>query len=84
MAHFAQIDHDNVVLNVTVVNNEDMRDEKFLEQEHLGVAICRATVDRHGRFIQTSYNGNFRGKYAAVGDIYDEDLDEFVSPQAED
>jgi hypothetical protein len=30
--------------------------------------------------IRTSYNGKIRGKYAAIGDLYDEASDTFISP----
>jgi len=30
--------------------------------------------------IRTSYNGNIRGKYAAIGDYYNEETDTFISP----
>jgi hypothetical protein len=35
---------------------------------------------RGQRCIRTSYNGKIRGKYAAIGDIYDEESDTFISP----
>lgn len=31
------------------------------------------------RCIRTSYNGNIRGKYAGIGDLYDEELDIFIA-----
>ena len=33
--------------------------------------------------LRCSYNGNMRGKYPAINDTYDADLDEFVSPYVE-
>jgi len=74
MAHFARIEEDNTVSQVVVVNNEiEDRGEEFLSQD-LGLG---------GRWVQTSYNNNFRGKYAAIGDTYDEINDVFVEPVAE-
>jgi hypothetical protein len=35
---------------------------------------------RGQRCIRTSYNGNIRGKFAGVGDFYDEASDTFISP----
>ena len=32
-----------------------------------------------GEWVQTSYNGNFRGKFASIGDTYDEINDVFVA-----
>ena len=79
MAHFAQLDADNKVTQVIVVSNADLLDENGVEQEHLGVAVCQAIVGA-GNWKQTSYNGNFRKKYAAIGDVYQPDADVFYNP----
>ena len=72
MAHFARIDENNIVQQVLVVDNSlEHRGEDFLANE-LGLG---------GRWIQTSYNGNFRKQYAGYGFIYDETKDIFVSPK---
>jgi hypothetical protein len=34
-----------------------------------------------GRWIKTSYNGNIRKRFAAVGHLYDEALDAFIFPK---
>lgn len=78
MAHFAEIDSDNVVLRVLVVNNEDMKDEDGNEVESIGAAYLERLFG--GTWVQTSYNSNMRGKYAAIGDTYDSVKDEFVAP----
>lgn len=68
MAHFAKIEN-NIVTQVVVVDNEhEAYGEQYLND--LGLT---------GRWVQTSYNGNFRGKYAGLGDTYDEVLDEFIA-----
>jgi hypothetical protein len=71
MAHFAEIDSNNVVLRVLVVADEhEKRGQEFLADDcNLG-----------GTWIQTSYNSNIRGKFASEGDIYDEVNDEFYTP----
>lgn len=70
MAHFAKIEND-IVTNVVVVDNEyEENGQEYLN--NLGL---------EGTWIQTSYNGNFRGKYAAIGDTYDPELDEFIAPE---
>ena len=71
MAHFAEIDSNNVVLRVLVVADE---------QEHRGQEFLADDCDLGGTWIQTSYNGNIRSKFAGIGDIYDEANDEFYSP----
>jgi hypothetical protein len=79
MAHFAQLDNNNTVLQVIVISNADLLDENGVEQEALGVAVCEAVVGA-GPWVQTSYNGNFRKQYAAIGYIYQPDVDVFYNP----
>lgn len=79
MAHFAQLNDNNIVTQVIVISNADLMDEHGVEQEHLGIAVCEAVAGA-GPWKQTSYNGNFRKKYAAVGDRYDNDADLFYNP----
>jgi hypothetical protein len=68
MAHFAKIE-DGVVREVIVVNNEVLLDENNVEQESIGAQFCQDTFG--GTWVQTSYNANFRGKYAGTGDLWD-------------
>jgi hypothetical protein len=68
MAHFAKIEN-NIVSQVIVVNNEVLLDANGVEQESIGTQFCHDTFG--GEWVQTSYNGNFRGKYAGMGDIWD-------------
>lgn len=79
MAHFAQI-NGNVVAQVIVINNDVITDDKGKEQESLGVAFCKSLYGENTEWVQTSYNSSFRGMYAGPGDLYDPELDEFVSP----
>jgi hypothetical protein len=69
MAHFAQLNENNVVTQVLVVPNEE---------EHRGQAFLAIDLGLGGTWVQTSYNANIRGKYAGPGDIYDAENDEFV------
>lgn len=80
MAHFAQL-KDNVVTQVIVVNNEVLENKEFPESEPIGIAFCKLLFGSSTEWLQTSYNSNFRGRYAGVGMIYDPELDEFRSPQ---
>ena len=82
MAHFAQIDSDNIVRQVIVVNNEVLHDDKGVEQESIGVAFCQSLFGSDTNWVQTSYNGNFRGRYAGAGMTYDPIKDEFIIPEA--
>ena len=67
MAHFAHIDENNIVTEVLVVPDE---------QEHRGQEYLNE-LGLEGRWIQTSYNDNIRGRYAGIGDYYNESLDIF-------
>lgn len=79
MAHFAEIDENNVVLRVIVVGNSDITDENGIEQEQLGIEFCQRLLG--GNWKQTSYNGNMRKNYAGIGYTYNPNLDAFVPPQ---
>jgi hypothetical protein len=81
MAHFAQVS-DGIVSAVIVVSNDDCGGGDFPASEAVGQAFI-ASLGLAGVWKQTSYNGNFRGKYAGIGDFYDADLDEFVTPAVE-
>lgn len=79
MAHFAKLDENNVVTQVTVVDNKDCADAVGVEKEHIGAAFCERLFG--GIWKQTSYNGNMRKNYAGIGYTYREDIDAFVPPQ---
>lgn len=69
MAHFAEIDDSNIVQRVLVVpNDEENRAQEFLAQD----------LALGGTWIQTSYSGRIRGKFAGIGDIYLPSPDLFV------
>lgn len=72
MAHFAQIDGDNIVVRVLVVPNE---------QEHRGQDFLANDLALGGRWIQTSYNNQIRKQFAGIGCFYDETKDIFISAQ---
>jgi hypothetical protein len=78
MAHFAQL-KSNLVSEVIVVSNSDCGGGDFPESEPVGQAFI-ASLGLEGEWLQTSYNGNFRGTYAGIGFTYDAELDEFVAP----
>lgn len=78
MAHFAQLDDNNTVTQVIVVNNEVITDADGNEKEVLGIAFCQSLYGDNTKWLQTSYNGKFRGKFAGIGMKYDQSKDEFV------
>jgi hypothetical protein len=81
MAHFAELDNNNVVLRVIVVDDKDTSDAHGNEKEYIGTAFCERVLG--GRWVQTSYNGGMRGKYAGIGDTYDVTNNVFVAPVRE-
>ena len=70
MAHFAQLDSNNVVTQVIVVSNSDTSDNNGVEVESIGVAFCQKLLGAETNWKQTSYNGKMRGNYAGVGFTY--------------
>jgi hypothetical protein len=79
MAHFAQLNEENLVTQVIVVANQDTADKDGVENEAIGVEFCTSLLG--GNWKQTSYNGNIRKNYAGIGYKYDAELDAFIPPQ---
>ena len=79
MAHFAEIDSNNVVLRVVVVANKDTADANGVEKEYIGAAYLESLLG--GTWKQTSYHSNIRKNFAGIGYTYDTALDAFVPPQ---
>jgi hypothetical protein len=71
MSHWAEIDANNIVIRVTVGDNNDPNGDEGYQWliDNLG-----------GTWIKTSYNNNFRGVYAGTGYTYDPVKDVFVRP----
>lgn len=78
MAHFAQLDENNVVLQVIVVHNNELMVDG-VESEAKGIAFCQSLLG--GNWIQTSYNGSIRKNYAGAGFTYDSVRDAFIEPK---
>ena len=79
MAHFAQLDGNNVVTQVIVVDNKDTSDVNGVEKESIGIAFCERLLG--GTWKQTSYNGSIRKNYAGVGYAFDAERDAFIPPK---
>ena len=71
MAHFAELDQDNIVLQVIVVGNDSINNLPFPESEPVGIAFCQSLLGPDTRWAQTSYNANFRHNYAGIGYTFD-------------
>jgi hypothetical protein len=74
MAHYAFLDENNRVVQVIVGRDED---ELGIDWEQYYGQV------RGMRCVRTSYNSNIRGKFAGLGDYYDQQLDQFISPVAD-
>ena len=81
MAHFAQLDSNNIVTQVIVVNNEVINNAVGLDGETVGIAFCQSLYGADAIWKQTSYSASFRKNYAGIGATYDEARDAFISPQ---
>lgn len=76
MAHYAFLDENNIVTEVITGVDETELIEGLDTETWYGNF-------RGQRCVRTSYNGNIRGKYAGIGDIYDEINDVFYTPVVE-
>jgi hypothetical protein len=72
MAHWAELDESNIVLRVTVGDNNEPDEGYQWLIDNLG-----------GTWIKTSYNGNIRKNYAGIGFLYDPIRDAFIPPKPE-
>jgi hypothetical protein len=72
MSHWAEIDENNIVIRVTVGDNNDPNGDEGYSWllDNLG-----------GNWIKTSYNSTIRKNYAGIGFFYDENLDAFIPPK---
>jgi hypothetical protein len=84
LAHFSQLDENNIVTQVIVVANEDTADSNGVEAEEIGVAFCKKLLGAETNWKQTSYNGNFRKRYAGIGYLWSEELSAFIPPKPYD
>lgn len=80
MAHFAQIDENNIVKQIIVITNEDCGNLEFPESEIIGQNFI-SSIGLDGVWKQTSYNSTFRKRYAGLDDTYDENRDAFLPPK---
>jgi hypothetical protein len=75
MAHYAFLDDYNFVTEVIVGRNEDEVVDGISDWETYYGNF------RGQRCVRTSYNGNIRKQYAAIGYLYDEDANVFIKPK---
>jgi hypothetical protein len=72
MSHWAELNDDNIVIRVVVGDNNDPNGDEGYQWliDNLG-----------GKWVQTSYNSNFRFNYAGIGFTYDKTRDAFIAPE---
>ncbi len=70
MAHFAELDENNIVTQVLVTDNDFPNEGYDWLVETFG-----------GTWMQTSYNATIRKNFAGIGFSYDETRDAFIPPK---
>ena len=81
MAHFAEVDSNNIVLRVIVVSNDDVLDNNGQESEQVGIDFCKNIFGQNTNWVQASYNNNIRGVFPCEGFIWNPELNIFYPPQ---
>lgn len=66
MSHFAELDENDIVLRVIVIEQEEINSGRWGDPS---------------RWVQTSYNNNFRARFAGIGYTYDRVRDAFIPPK---
>lgn len=84
MAHFSQLDENNVVIRTIVVANNDISDFDGNEYESKGIDYCKKLFGQNTKWIQTSYNKTFRKDFARPGWTYDSIKDAFIPPKPQE
>lgn len=80
MAHFAELDENNVVTRVIVVANEELLVDG-IESEAKGIEFCKSLLGNDTNWAQTSYNATMRKNYAGSGYTFDSERDAFITPK---
>ena len=90
MAHFAQLDENNIVTQVIVVNNNILLDNG-VESEQKGIDFCKSIFGQDTKWVQTSINTlggvhnsgkqPLRKNGAGIGDTYDSTRNAFIKPK---
>ena len=83
MAHFAELNRDNKVLRVVVGCNQDIANnggEQSLEAAEYFKKTCSLSKDGV-KWVQTSYNNNFRKQFASINGYYDDAKNKFILSQ---
>ena len=83
MAHFAELDENNIVLRVLVFDDADVNANGG-DQSQTAASFCETIVpfsETGVKWVQTSFNNNFRKQYASRGFTYNQTQNVFIKPQ---
>jgi|TARA_B100000085_G_scaffold10828_1_gene9350 hypothetical protein len=81
MAHYAQLDENNIVVRVSKVDDFYEMDDFGVTDEKLAIAHLKKWHGADTNWKKTSYNGNLRGQFAGIGCYYDGRIDKFIDPK---
>jgi hypothetical protein len=83
MAHYAELDINNKVIRVLTACNQDIATHGGeLSEEAANYFGTYTPFSENGvKWVQTSYNNNFRKQYAGIGYMFDSTKNKFISPQ---
>ena len=83
MAHYAELDINNKVIRVLTACNQDIATHGGeLSEEAANYFGTYTPFSENGvKWVQTSYNNNFRKQYAGIGYTFDSTKNKFISPQ---
>jgi hypothetical protein len=83
MAHYAELDINNKVIRVLTACNQDIATHGGeLSEEAANYFGTYTPFSENGvKWVQTSYNNNFRKQYAGIGYTFDFTKNKFISPQ---
>jgi hypothetical protein len=83
MAHYAELDINNKVIRVLTACNQDIATHGGeLSEEAANYFGTYTPFSENGvKWVQTSYNNNFRKQYAGIGYTFDSTKNKFISLQ---
>ena len=83
MAHYARVNNENIITFITPIPNEMITDINGVEHEDWAFKHLYETIpDSLGdRWVQTSYNNNFRVRYVGLGYSWNQELNAFIPPK---
>jgi len=83
MAHFAELDINNKVIRVLTACNQDIATHggELSEEAANYFGTYTPFSEKGVKWVQTSYNNNFRKQYAGIGHTFDSVKNKFIAPQ---